>query len=120
MFDQSAERKAPREDSSNTQVKTMAAMHYAGLAGLLALMAATPSFAQSRTTMPNGHPSHYCLPTTVGQRARATGLLRRLACFPQGLVSSDAASHSLRSPPVGYSAGFGAPARGANHGGRSA
>ena len=34
------------------------------LATLLALTAATPSFAQSRT-VPDGHPSHYCLPTTV-------------------------------------------------------
>jgi len=25
----------------------------------------TPSYAQSRTAMPDGHPSHYCLPTTV-------------------------------------------------------
>ena len=41
-------------------------MQYAGLVGLLALTAATPSFAQSRTAMPDGHPSHYCLPTTVG------------------------------------------------------
>ena len=64
MFDQSAERKAP-QGRSNTQVETMAAMQYAGLVGLLALMAATPSFAQGRTTMPDGHPSHYCLPTTV-------------------------------------------------------
>ena len=43
----------------------MAAMQYAGLASLLVLTAAGPSFAQSRTTMPDGHPSHYCLPTTV-------------------------------------------------------
>jgi hypothetical protein len=64
MFDQSAERKAP-QGRSNTHVKTMAAMQYAGLVGLLAVMAATPSFAQSRTAMPDGHPSHYCLPTTV-------------------------------------------------------
>jgi hypothetical protein len=42
-----------------------AAMRHAGLAIFLALTAATPSFAQSRTTMPDGHPSHYCLPTTV-------------------------------------------------------
>jgi hypothetical protein len=44
----------------------MAAMQYAGLVGLLALTVATPSFAQTRTAMPDGHPSHYCLPTTVG------------------------------------------------------
>jgi hypothetical protein len=37
----------------------------AGLATLLALTTASPSFAQTRTTMPNGYPSHYCLPTTV-------------------------------------------------------
>jgi hypothetical protein len=43
----------------------MAAMQYAGLIGLLALIAVTPSYAQSRTAMPDGHPSHYCLPTTV-------------------------------------------------------
>ena len=43
----------------------MAAMQHAGLIGLLALIAVTPSYAQSRTAMPDGHPSHYCLPTTV-------------------------------------------------------
>jgi hypothetical protein len=32
---------------------------------LLALTTATPSFAQSRTAMPDGYPSHYCLPRTV-------------------------------------------------------
>jgi hypothetical protein len=41
------------------------ATRYAGLASLLALFTATQSFAQSRTTMPDGYPSHYCLPTTV-------------------------------------------------------
>ncbi len=35
----------------------MAAMQYAGLIGLLALIAVTPSYAQSRTAMPDGHPS---------------------------------------------------------------
>ena len=64
----------------------MAAMQYAGLVGLLALTAATPSFAQSRTAMPDGHPSHYCLPTTVGS-AEEQKVLRRLASFPQGLVT---------------------------------
>jgi hypothetical protein len=44
----------------------MAAMEYVGLVGLLALTAAAPSFAQTRTAMPDGHPSHYCLPTTTG------------------------------------------------------
>jgi hypothetical protein len=43
----------------------MAAMQYAGLITLLALIGVTPSYAQSRTGMPDGHPSHYCLPTTV-------------------------------------------------------
>ena len=37
----------------------------AGLATLLALTTASPSFTQSRTAMENGYPSHYCLPTTV-------------------------------------------------------
>ena len=69
----------------------MAAMQYAGLVGLLALMAATPSFAQSRTTMPDGHPCSLLPPDDRGQRGRATGLLRRLARFSQGLVTSDAA-----------------------------
>jgi hypothetical protein len=64
MFEQSAARKAPR-GRSNAQVTMMAAMQYAGLIGLLALIAVTPSYAQSRTAMPDGHPSHYCLPTTV-------------------------------------------------------
>jgi hypothetical protein len=32
---------------------------------MFALTAATPSFSQSRTVMPDGHSSHYCLPTTV-------------------------------------------------------
>ena len=64
MFDQSAERKAPQGQLKHTG-KDVAAMQYAGLVGVLALMAATPSFAQSRTAMPDGHPSHYCLPTTV-------------------------------------------------------
>jgi hypothetical protein len=41
------------------------ATQYAGLATLLALTTATPSFAQSRTAMPDGYPSHYCLPRTV-------------------------------------------------------
>jgi hypothetical protein len=41
------------------------ATQYAGLATLLALTTASPSFAQSRTAMENGYPSHYCLPTTV-------------------------------------------------------
>jgi hypothetical protein len=41
------------------------ATQYAGLATLLALITASPSFAQSRTAMPDGYPSHYCLPTTV-------------------------------------------------------
>jgi hypothetical protein len=36
----------------------------AGLATLLALTTASPSFAQTRTTMPNGYPSHYC-PSTA-------------------------------------------------------
>ena len=44
----------------------MAAMQYAGLVSLLALTAAIPSWAQTRTAMPDGHPSHYCRPTTVG------------------------------------------------------
>ena len=43
-------------------------------------------------------------------------ILRHYAQRPGGGVPS----HSLRSPPLAYSAGFGAPARGANHGGRSA
>jgi hypothetical protein len=44
----------------------MAAMQqYAAMVGLLALIGVTPSYAQSRTAMPDGHPSHYCLPTTV-------------------------------------------------------
>jgi hypothetical protein len=49
----------------------------AGLATLLALTTASPSFAQTRTTMPNGYPSHYCLPTTVdsaeGQKVYCEG-----------------------------------------------
>ena len=32
---------------------------------LLVLIGVTPLYAQSRTAMPDGHPSHYCLPTTV-------------------------------------------------------
>jgi hypothetical protein len=64
MFDWSAARKAP-QGRPNAQVTMMAAMQYAGLIGLLALIAVTPSYAQSRTAMPDGHPSHYCLPTTV-------------------------------------------------------
>ena len=44
----------------------MAAMQqYAAMVGLLALIGGTPSYAQSRTAMPDGHPSHYCHPTTV-------------------------------------------------------
>ena len=58
-------RKAP-QGHSNMQGATMTtATRYAGLASLLALFTATQSFAQSRTTMPDGYPSHYCLPTTV-------------------------------------------------------
>ena len=65
MFDQSAGARR-RMDAQTRLVKMMAAMQYAGLVGLLALTAVTPSFAQTRTALPDGHPSHYCLPTTVG------------------------------------------------------
>ena len=42
------------------------ATQYAGLATLLALITATPSFAQTRPgTVASGYPSHYCLPTTA-------------------------------------------------------
>ena len=44
----------------------MAAMQYAGLVGLLALTAATPSFAQTRTAMPDGHPSPLLPPDDGG------------------------------------------------------
>ena len=43
----------------------MAAMQCAGLIGLFALIAVSPSYGQGRTALPDGHPSHYCLPTTV-------------------------------------------------------
>jgi hypothetical protein len=41
-----------------------AAMRYAGLASLLALTAATSSFAQSRA-INNDDPFRYCVPTTI-------------------------------------------------------
>ena len=51
----------------------MAAMQYAGLIGLLALIAVTPSYAQSRTAMPDGHPSHFASrrPWTVRMSKRS-------------------------------------------------
>jgi hypothetical protein len=61
------------------------ATQYAGLATLLALTTASPSFAQTRTTMPNGYPSHYCSDDRR-QCGGAEGLLRRLAYFPPRLV----------------------------------
>ena len=84
----------------------MAAMHYAGLGRFARPNGRDPVVRPK----PNGNarrPSLSLLPPDHrGQRGRATGLLRRLARFPQGLVTSDAASHSLRSPPLGYSAGL--------------
>jgi hypothetical protein len=54
-----------RKDAQHIGATMTTATQYAGLASLLALITATPSFAQSRTAMENGYPSHYCLPTTV-------------------------------------------------------
>jgi hypothetical protein len=65
MFDLSAERAKRRRTLKHTGATMTSAMQCAGLASLLALTAATPSFAQIRTAMENGYPSHYCLPTTV-------------------------------------------------------
>ena len=75
---------AKRRKHSNRQVHydDSDAMRGAGRT-LLALTTASPSFAQTRTTMPNGYPSHYCLPTTVDS-AEERRLLRRLATFRQG------------------------------------
>jgi hypothetical protein len=58
----------------------------AGLATLLALTTASPSFAQTRTTMPNGYPSHYCLPTTVDSAEEQKVYCEGLAYFPPRLV----------------------------------
>jgi hypothetical protein len=65
----------------------MAAMQYAGLIGLLALIAVTPSYAQSRTAMPDGHPSHYCLPTTVDSSNEQKVYCEGWPSFPQRLVT---------------------------------
>ena len=54
-----------RKDTQYSGATMTTATQYAGLATLLALTTASPSFAQSRTAMENGYPSHYCLPTTV-------------------------------------------------------
>jgi hypothetical protein len=60
-FQQSAKR---RKDIQHTGATMTAAMRYAGLASLLALSAATSSFAQSRA-IHSDDPFRYCLPTTV-------------------------------------------------------
>ena len=62
MVPQSAKRRKDAQHAGATMTKVT---QYAGLATLLALITATPSFAQTRTTMPDGYPSHFCLPTTV-------------------------------------------------------
>ena len=68
----------------------------AGLATLLALTTASPSFAQTRTTMPNGYPSHYCLPTTVDSAEEQKVYCEGWRTFRQvgedGLCSSGASS----------------------------
>jgi hypothetical protein len=61
MRPQSAKR---RKDMQHTGATMTAAMRYAGLVSLLALSAATSSFAQSRA-IHGDDPFRYCLPTTV-------------------------------------------------------
>ena len=48
------------------------ATRYAGLVALLALFTATPSLGQSRTTMPDGYPSHSCRRWIVQMSKRCT------------------------------------------------
>ena len=64
MFDLSAERAKRRRTLKHTGATMTSAMQCAGLASLLALTAATPSFAQSRA-INNDDPIRYCVPTTV-------------------------------------------------------
>jgi hypothetical protein len=52
-----------RKDAQHAGATMTTATQHAGLATLLVLTTASPSFAQSRTA--DGYPSHYCLPTTV-------------------------------------------------------
>jgi hypothetical protein len=65
MPDWSSGRAKRRRTRKHTGPTMTTATQYAGLATLLALATASPSFAQSRTAMENGYPSHYCLPTTI-------------------------------------------------------
>ena len=64
MSDAPAERVKRRRTLKHTGATMTAAKQYAGLATLLALTTATPSFAQSRA-INNDDPFRYCLPTTV-------------------------------------------------------
>lgn len=65
MFEWSAERAKRRKDTQTYRCDYDGSDAICEAGSLLALTAATPSFAQTRTEMDKGYPSHYCLPTTV-------------------------------------------------------